>query len=36
MVAVGPFDTPEQAQALCPQIKAATGDPICLLFQPQP
>jgi hypothetical protein len=36
MVAVGPFDTPDQAQALCPQIKAATGDPICLLFQPQP
>ena len=36
LVAVGPFVTPEQAQALCPQIKAATGDPICLLFQPQP
>jgi hypothetical protein len=36
MVAVGPFDTPEQAQALCPQIKAATGEVTCLLFQPQP
>ena len=36
MVAVGPFDMPDQANALCPQIKAATGDPICLLFQPQP
>ena len=36
MVAVGPFDTPEQAMALCPQIKAATGYAICMPFQPQP
>ena len=36
MAAVGPFDTPQQAQALCPQIKAATGETVCLLFQPQP
>ena len=36
LVAVGPFDTPDQAQAVCPQIRAATGEQTCLLFQPQP
>ena len=36
LVAVGPFDTQEQAPRLCPQIKAATGGQLCLLYQPQP
>ena len=36
LVAVGPFDTPTRRRRVCPQIRAATGEPICLLFQPQP
>ena len=36
LLAVGPFDTQEQAAAACPQIKAATGGQLCLLYQPQP
>jgi hypothetical protein len=36
LVAVGPFDTVQQARDACPQITAATGDPTCLLYQPQP
>jgi hypothetical protein len=34
-VAVGPFNTIDEANAVCPQIVAATGGS-CLLFQPQP
>jgi hypothetical protein len=36
MVAIGPFNTPQEAQAVCPQIKAADSQLVCLLFQPQP
>ena len=36
LVAVGPYDSKEQAQGVCPQIRAATGDPQCFFYQPQP
>jgi hypothetical protein len=36
LVAVGPYDSKEQAQSACPQIRAATGDPQCFFYQPQP
>jgi hypothetical protein len=36
LVVVGPFNTPGEAQALCPQIKAADQNLVCYLAQPQP
>jgi hypothetical protein len=36
LVAVGPFDSREAAQAACPQVMATTADLQCLLYQPQP
>ena len=36
VLAVGPFDDQAAAAAACPDIVAATGDPSCLYFQPQP
>ena len=36
MVAIGPFNTSQEAQAVCPQIKAADSELVCMLFQPQP
>jgi hypothetical protein len=36
LVFLGPFNSQPQAEALCPAITAATGEPLCVAAQPDP